>query len=452
MFGVSFFGVTPGFTHKDFCSDAALPSIIQECAGLYTLDQFTVRLPRNGTLYIFGGRMVDARHVTFIGLYRHAIEYKGSREGGHYGVGIWLVDAWLDSEVNVLGFLDEMMEFLSDQLVNAEGRVIQTFEQMDWGAARAFQQRLDGYCSDPGPFGDDVFFDGKGRKFLLVHEKKINDPDSMRALLSQMVKFFGRAPAILRDRVIYTSFDASIIQAFRDLNRVEIISYADFVEQYDRESRRSGLTSDADQPQSPFVPTDDDGQSDRSSLTTIRIHDDNGDNAWRSTARSSSKSTRTYSRFQDKPPGFNRSTSDVLAQMLTRANLTAGMLVIVAVLVLSQSLDIFGFRSSAPSNSRYVAERPLTKESPKEIDRKRDSSNATNSGTGSPCQRGDSSLIGPPPNPPDIRQSLNRIKERFEAKEAKQGTYLVRRDLDMLSPLVQRELAYLNCLDEQLPN
>jgi hypothetical protein len=473
MFGVSFFGVTPGFTHRDFCSeDTILPSIIRECTGLYTLDQFTVRLPRNGTLYIFGGQIVDERHVTFIGLYRHAIEYKGSREGGHYGVGIWLVDSWLGRDARdvraVLDFLDQMMGFLSDQLVDAEGRVIRTFEQMDWGAAPALLQTLGEYRIRSAPMRDGECFDGMRRKFLLAHDAKPNAPDSTRKILSQIIQLFGTDPVILRDRVIYTSFDESIVQAIRELNRVEVINYDNFIERYikDLEKRNPDPTSDANQRQSSLVLTEGEGHSRLSIRPTIPVRDDYGDNAGRSTARSSSKSPihngKSSSRFHERPSSFNRSTSDIVAQLLklSRVNIAssvAGALLAIVVFVFVP--DMWGsFRSSTPGQSKPRSQGAhrvdLPKSDSKEQEGKSGSSNATNSARESECLK----LKNTPPEASDkdpeqfskdVKAVEKRIKDRIEKRST---TATLSGDELRLLSLALKERDYLKCLEGRPSN
>jgi hypothetical protein len=462
MFGVSFFGVTPGFTHRDFCSDGALPSIIQECAGLYTLDQFTVRLPRNGTLYIFGGRMVDARHVTFIGLYRHAIEYKGSREGGHYGVGIWLVDSWIRPEGSVSGFLDRMIGFLGDQLVDPDGRVIRTFEQMDWGTVPVLLRELGGWRIDSVPMRDDVFFDGMGRKFLLAHEVKPIAPHSMRDLLSHMVYFFGREPVILRDRVIYTSFDTDTIRAIRDLNRVEVLSYEGFVEQYknDLERHSSRLTSDANEPRSSFPLAEDDDRSDLSIRPTIPVRDDYTDNPRRSTAKSSSRSPvydrKSSSRLLNRPS--DQSTSGVVAQMLkllrvNTATAVAGGVLTLMVFLVVQGPDILDFlRSRGQNKSPIVSAVPhnqnLSKTNSKDHEEKQEPPNAANPEKDLQCLK----LKNPPPGTSDKDARLKSITEidgqikDFLKNKARYYEFN-KGDMQVLNGLVQRERDYLRCLD-----
>ncbi len=462
MFGVSFFGVTPGFTEKDFCSDDAMLSIIQECTGLYTLHQFTVTLPRNGTLYIFGGQMVDTRHVTFIGLYRHAIEYKGSREGGHYGVGIWLVDSWIGPDV--IGFLDEMMVFLSGQLVNVEGQVIRTFEQMDWGAAPALLRKLGEYRTASAPMRDGVFFDGMGRKFLLTHEVKPNAPHSMRDLLSHMVYFFGREPVILRDRVIYTSFDASTVQAIRDLHRVEVLSYEGFVEQYknDLERHSSGLTSNANQSRSSFPLAEDDDRSDLSIRPTIPVRDDYGGNERRSTIRSPSRSPahnrtlggKSSSKFLDRPSGSYRWISDVVAQTLKllRENIfsivAVVLIVTLTVFLLIPRSDISHFFRSL-TTAQVTRHNNISKTESKGSEGKPETSNATNRGKQLQCLE----LKIPPPDTSDKDARLKSITDidgkirNFLKTKLRYYDEFDRGDMQVLNGLVQRERDYLRCLE-----
>lgn len=223
MLGISFFGVTPGFSQKDFCVGGSdLIKIIRDCGELYILDQFTVRLPPAGALYVFGGEIIDGHTVSFIGQFRHAIEYRGSREGGHYGAGIWLVDMWLDERAIYL--LDEIVEALRIQLIDSDERVIRTFEQIDWGMAPAFLHQLERYSTFPPLNQESSTFNRKGRKLLLAEDTSASDYNAS-PFLSRMIQFFGHRWGLIRNRIIYASFEPNVTKAIRDLNRLETISF-----------------------------------------------------------------------------------------------------------------------------------------------------------------------------------------------------------------------------------
>lgn len=264
------------------------------------------------------------------------------------------------------------------------------------------------------------------------------------------VYFFGREPVILRDRVVYTSFDASTVQAIRDLHRVEVLSYESFVERYkkDLEKHSSRLTSEANEPRSSFSLAEDD-RSDLSIPSTIPVRDDYGDNERRSRARLSSNS-RGNSRFRDKPPGFNRSTSDFFAQMFTRANLVAGMLVMLAVLLVVEGPDILDYLRSSMNKSRNgVTRRDFSNNESPKIDQKQEPSNATNSEKDLQCLKS----TNPPPTISDKDARLKSITDidgkirNFLKSRQRYFDEFDRGDMQTLGALVQRERDYLRCLD-----
>ena len=298
MFGISFFGVTPGFSQKHFCSSEMLLPIIRACSELYTLDQFTVALPAGGTLFVFSGQMVGEHRITFMAQYRHAIEYKGSREGGHYGIGIWLVDSWVSSAV--LGLLNKIVNFLQHELVDADGKFFRTFEQVDWGRGpvEGFIQELNEYQTPLPPLRDDITpYDG-ARKLLLVDEVGTIEFSLTSVQLAKAMEFFAQDWMLLFSRVIYQSSDPNVIKATRNLNRLELTSLDKLVKQY--QARLARVTSDSlssrqrsdSQPQLSLPTMDADPSAGSSFPTTMPVRDDPGPTATRTRAKSAD-STQT---------------------------------------------------------------------------------------------------------------------------------------------------------------
>lgn len=228
MIGISFFGVTPGFVQRDFAfGEQDLASTIYACRELSTLDQFSVRLPPAGTLHVFGGQVVDGRRVSFLGRFRRAIEYRGTRDGGHYGVGLWLVDRWAEDPA-VTTLLDRMMRFLQRRLVDADGRVQRTFDEIDWTEADAFLDQLHGASTGLADGTERRNLEGRPRKLLLAEDEACG-PNEREPSLRHIVRYLGSNWDDLENRIVYASFDAPVIQAIRSLSRVSLTTFDDLV-------------------------------------------------------------------------------------------------------------------------------------------------------------------------------------------------------------------------------
>jgi hypothetical protein len=466
MFGISFFGVTPGFSQKDFCSDETLLPIIRACSELYTLDQFTVKLPAGGTLRVFSGQMAGEHRISFIAQYRHAIEYGGNRDGGHYGVGIWLVDSWIDSAV--LSLLNRTIDFLRHELINAEGRFFRTFEQVDWDKSpvRSYLDELNKYRIALPPIEEDITPHQGARKLLLVDKIDTIESSSASLQLESVIGFFGQYWGTLCNRVIYQSFDSNVIKAIRQLSRLELTTLNKLATQYQTRLARtaSNIPTSRQQSDSQLQVPGVDAGSISSMPTTIPVRDYYSQTPTRSPAKptSGTRQADAVTSGRKRSAGFlakleylGRFISDVCNQVLTlcRENVFSIVAAIILVLIAAPFLLLpsaenpilnhaFTKRQNNSRNSSVTTseKKPSTVETPNPTEGQ-PTSNAIPPGAEGPCLR---------TNDPSLPEEVERRKkiqdlERIQRLLEKNDMDLKKSDLELITTLIKRARASLRC-------
>lgn len=226
MIGLSFFGVTPGFVRKDISLDPKrLGGFIQACEELYTLDQFTVRIPRNGSLNAIGGGEFPEGRISFIAHFRHAVEYRGDREGGYYGVGLWVLDGWLDG-AGAEALLTKALDFLASRLVDERAHVVRIFDDIDWTKADPLLDELAALRRSLPPSRADRADADVERKLLIIGQSKERHLGGSVEFASY-IDVIGTTWGLIANRVLYFSFDPDVTSAIQRINRIRVVRFAD---------------------------------------------------------------------------------------------------------------------------------------------------------------------------------------------------------------------------------
>lgn len=149
MLAISLIGVTPGLEVATFGSLPFQP--VDDWIGISTSE---IELRKQQGLYFVTRRVVDRSVLTWIGYYRSALELGGSRDGGYYGAGIWLVDkaASGDAIVHLLPLLADQV----NQHAMSNGQFVKRLsairEQIQWPDAegKRLNQSLTALVSEGG--------------------------------------------------------------------------------------------------------------------------------------------------------------------------------------------------------------------------------------------------------------------------------------------------------------
>ena len=117
MLAISLVGVTPGLELATF---GKLPvQLVDDWVSISTSE---ILLPRGKNLYVISRRIENGHILTWIAYFRHALELGGSRGGGFYGAGLWLLDKTApgDGITNLLPQLADQV----NQLAMSNGQFI----------------------------------------------------------------------------------------------------------------------------------------------------------------------------------------------------------------------------------------------------------------------------------------------------------------------------------------
>lgn len=334
MLGISLFGVTPGYTKRDFSIESErLSPIIQACSELYLLDQFSVSVPPDGTLHVLGGRIVRNRAVSFIGRFRHAVELGGNRHGGHFGAGVWMVDEWLDGK-DVASVINRMLALIQERMIDDAGRFIRTFDQVDWSDAQSLLTDLDGYRTGPPQGRHDSAPEHRSSKLLLTGDAQKEGDERP---IVEIIRSLANQWDTLGNRVIYVSFDKAVVDAIRRLNRIEISTFEELKKQdAQRQTRRNGRPrwEEEEPSKTPPSTTHVDDNQDQLVNFTIPIRSDEGRTSLRSDKaepqRSGAKALRNFLSLRVRSRAVNVSdaqstrSSMALPRNITRRVLIGG--------------------------------------------------------------------------------------------------------------------------------
>lgn len=87
MLRIALMGVTLGTELSTF---GKLPVELPDDSSI-ELSATELKLPHATKVYVVWRRQIDEKILTWIGAYHHALEIGGSRDGGYYGAGVWLL-------------------------------------------------------------------------------------------------------------------------------------------------------------------------------------------------------------------------------------------------------------------------------------------------------------------------------------------------------------------------
>lgn len=87
MLRIALMGVTLGTELSTF---GKLPITLPDESSI-ELSATELKLPHDTKVYVVWRRQIDEKILTWIGVYHHALEIGGSRDGGYYGAGVWLL-------------------------------------------------------------------------------------------------------------------------------------------------------------------------------------------------------------------------------------------------------------------------------------------------------------------------------------------------------------------------
>ncbi|PWF55730.1 hypothetical protein [Massilia glaciei] len=138
MLAISIMGVTPGLEVVTF---GKLPFPLVDSWITISTSELVVQPSQSA--YVVTRRIVDRHLLTWIGYYRSAFAIGGSRDGGYYGAGIWLVDHQVPGEavVNLLPLLADQV----NRLAMSNGRFVRRLddihEEIQWPDAEGKRLR-----------------------------------------------------------------------------------------------------------------------------------------------------------------------------------------------------------------------------------------------------------------------------------------------------------------------
>ncbi len=162
MLAISLIGVTAG---TELCTFGKMP--VQLSDDWIELLPSEISLQLGGEVYLVARRIVDGKDLTWVGLYRHALEIGGSRIGNYYGAGAWILGRVAHGEalVAVLPSLADEVHRLAMSGDQFRRRLAEIRPEVKWPETAV--DRV-GHSMQPLPVGSGLASTGSASAFLPV--------------------------------------------------------------------------------------------------------------------------------------------------------------------------------------------------------------------------------------------------------------------------------------------